>query len=62
MIERRYFYKLSYQDRRQHAFGVVTLKTWRPDPGHAMREAIAQLCETRRWKSENVVVECFNRV
>lgn len=62
MIRRTYFYKLSYQDRRQHAFGVVSTTGWRADPSHAIREAIAQLCETRRWKSENVVVECFNRV
>jgi hypothetical protein len=61
MITRAWYYKITCQGRPT-AFGVVSMRSWRADPASAMRQTIDEVCESRRWKPENVIVESFNRV
>jgi hypothetical protein len=61
MIARSYYYRITHQGRPT-AFGVVTTRSWRADPVSAMRHAVDEVCELRRWKTENIIVESFNRV
>lgn len=62
MIRRNYFFVASCADEQSESKtnGMVTLRSWLPDPRLAMDRALDRVCLDYRWPRELVLIERFN--
>ncbi len=63
MIKRNYFYLIETQETMgRFIVGIVTIKSWKPDPVRALNKALKDYCEMSDKDADKCKVVQFNRI